>query len=111
MTHREHFFIQLFHLLQAGAIKNAAVGTTIQAGTFAHTAGRTRLFLSPSLICFSLCLSATVGGNVIVNTVAGVPPSPFQANKRLASPVIPGSLSVSHLSDSVALLHINSVSG
>ncbi|XP_027131337.1 E1A-binding protein p400 isoform X3 [Larimichthys crocea] len=46
----------------AGAIKNATVGTTIQA--------------------------ATVGGNVIVNTVAGVPPSPFQANKRLASPVI-----------------------
>ncbi|XP_072244471.1 E1A-binding protein p400 isoform X1 [Leuresthes tenuis] len=50
----------------AGAIKNATVGTTIQA--------------------------ATVGGNVIVNTVAGVPPSPFQANKRLASPVIPGTL-------------------
>ncbi|XP_029998471.1 E1A-binding protein p400 isoform X2 [Sphaeramia orbicularis] len=51
----------------AGAIKNATVGTTIQA--------------------------ATVAGNVIVNTVAGVPPSPFQANKRLASPVIPGTLS------------------
>ncbi|XP_034451277.1 E1A-binding protein p400 isoform X5 [Hippoglossus hippoglossus] len=51
----------------AGAIKNATVGTTLQA--------------------------ATVGGNVIVNTVAGVPPSPFQANKRLASPVIPGTLS------------------
>ncbi|KAM9743655.1 E1A-binding protein p400 isoform 2-T2 [Menidia menidia] len=51
----------------AGAIKNATVGTTIQA--------------------------ATVGGNVIMNTVAGVPPSPFQANKRLASPVIPGTLS------------------
>ncbi|RVE68529.1 hypothetical protein OJAV_G00092590 [Oryzias javanicus] len=51
----------------AGAIKNAAVGSTIQA--------------------------ATVGGNVIVNTVAGVPPSPFQANKRLASSVIPGTLS------------------
>uniref|UniRef100_A0A3B4VM65 E1A binding protein p400 n=1 Tax=Seriola dumerili TaxID=41447 RepID=A0A3B4VM65_SERDU len=34
-----------------------------------------------------------VGGNVIVNTVAGVPPSPFQANKRLASSVIPGTLS------------------
>ncbi|XP_024273165.2 E1A-binding protein p400 isoform X3 [Oncorhynchus tshawytscha] len=52
----------------AGAIKNAAVGT-IQA--------------------------ASVGGNLIVNTVAGVPPSPFQANKRLVSPgqVIPGTLS------------------
>ncbi|XP_014015778.2 E1A-binding protein p400 isoform X9 [Salmo salar] len=53
----------------AGSIKNAAGGTTIQTGT--------------------------VAGNVIVNTVAGVPPSPFQANKRLASPgqVIPGTLS------------------
>uniref|UniRef100_A0A1A8QIW4 E1A binding protein p400 n=1 Tax=Nothobranchius pienaari TaxID=704102 RepID=A0A1A8QIW4_9TELE len=51
----------------AGAMKNATVGTTIQ--------------------------TATVGGNVIVNTVAGVPPSPFQTNKRLASPVIPGTLS------------------
>uniref|UniRef100_A0A8C7PGF4 E1A binding protein p400 n=1 Tax=Oncorhynchus mykiss TaxID=8022 RepID=A0A8C7PGF4_ONCMY len=53
----------------AGAIKNAAGGATIQTGT--------------------------VTGNVIVNTVSGVPPSPFQANKRLASPgqVIPGTLS------------------
>ncbi|XP_069562809.1 E1A-binding protein p400 isoform X5 [Brachyistius frenatus] len=51
----------------AGAIKNATGGTTIQA--------------------------AAVGGNVIVNTVAGVSPSTFQANKRLASPVIPGTLS------------------
>uniref|UniRef100_A0A8C7CFE4 E1A binding protein p400 n=1 Tax=Oncorhynchus kisutch TaxID=8019 RepID=A0A8C7CFE4_ONCKI len=41
---------------------------------------------------------SSVGGNLIVNTVAGVPPSPFQANKRLVSPgqVIPGTLSVSH---------------
>ncbi|XP_043967300.1 E1A-binding protein p400 isoform X7 [Gambusia affinis] len=51
----------------AGAIKSATVGTTIQA--------------------------ATVGGNVIVNTGAGIPQSPFQASKRLASPVIPGTLS------------------
>ncbi|XP_028980355.2 E1A-binding protein p400 isoform X4 [Esox lucius] len=52
-----------------GAIKNATVGTTIQ--------------------------TASVGGNLIVNTVAGVPPSPFQANKRLASPgqVIPPTMS------------------
>uniref|UniRef100_A0A8C8A2F5 E1A binding protein p400 n=1 Tax=Oryzias sinensis TaxID=183150 RepID=A0A8C8A2F5_9TELE len=57
-----------FAFFKAGAIKNAAVGSTLQA--------------------------ATVGGNVIVNTVAGVPPSPFQANKRLASSVIPGTLSV-----------------
>ncbi|XP_043102531.1 E1A-binding protein p400 isoform X7 [Puntigrus tetrazona] len=51
-----------------GAIKTAAVGTSIQPAT------------------------ATVSGNVIVNTVAGVPPGQFQANKRLASPVIPGAL-------------------
>ncbi|XP_058640214.1 E1A-binding protein p400 isoform X1 [Onychostoma macrolepis] len=51
-----------------GAIKTAAVGTSIQPAT------------------------ATVSGNVIVNTVAGVPPGQFQANKRLASPVIPGTL-------------------
>ncbi|XP_052418774.1 E1A-binding protein p400 isoform X2 [Carassius gibelio] len=51
-----------------GAIKTAAVGTSIQQAT------------------------ATVSGNVIVNTVAGVPPGQFQANKRLASPVIPGAL-------------------
>ncbi|XP_039875018.1 E1A-binding protein p400 isoform X3 [Simochromis diagramma] len=51
----------------AGGIKNATVGTTIQA--------------------------ATVGGNVIVNTIAGVPQSPFQPNKRLASSVMPGTLS------------------
>lgn len=41
-------------------------------------------------------LSATVSGNVIVNTVAGVPAATFQPiNKRLASPVIPGTLTVS----------------
>lgn len=51
----------------AGGIKNATVGTTIQ--------------------------TATVGGNVIVNTIAGVPQSPFQPNKRLASSVMPGTLS------------------
>ncbi|XP_067269517.1 E1A-binding protein p400 isoform X2 [Pseudorasbora parva] len=51
-----------------GAIKTAAVGSSIQPAT------------------------ATVSGNVIVNTVAGVPPGQFQANKRLASPVIPGAL-------------------
>ncbi|XP_056319297.1 E1A-binding protein p400 isoform X2 [Danio aesculapii] len=51
-----------------GAIKTAAAGTSIQPA------------------------AATVSGNVIVNTVAGVPPGQFQANKRLASPVIPGAL-------------------
>ncbi|KAL1269607.1 hypothetical protein QQF64_031896 [Cirrhinus molitorella] len=51
-----------------GAIKTAAVGTSIQPVT------------------------ATVSGNVIVNTVAGVPAGQFQVNKRLASPVIPGAL-------------------
>ncbi|XP_062855451.1 E1A-binding protein p400 isoform X2 [Trichomycterus rosablanca] len=51
----------------AGAIKTAAAGTGIQTAT-------------------------AVGGNVIVNTVAGVPAGQFQANKRIASSVIPGAL-------------------
>ncbi|XP_053557849.1 E1A-binding protein p400 [Bombina bombina] len=52
----------------AGTIKTAGTGTGIQA--------------------------ATVSGNVIVNTVAGVPPATFQPiNKRLTSPVLPGTLS------------------
>uniref|UniRef100_W5MG80 E1A binding protein p400 n=1 Tax=Lepisosteus oculatus TaxID=7918 RepID=W5MG80_LEPOC len=52
---------------QAGAIKTAAAGTSIQ--------------------------TAAVSGNVILNTVAGVPASTFQpVNKRLTSPVIPGTL-------------------
>ncbi|MCJ8735402.1 hypothetical protein PDJAM_G00246280 [Pangasius djambal] len=51
----------------AGAIKTSAAGTGIQT-------------------------AAAVGGNVIVNTVASVPPGQFQGNKRLASPVIPGAL-------------------
>ncbi|KAL6456382.1 hypothetical protein MHYP_G00349260, partial [Metynnis hypsauchen] len=50
-----------------GAIKTAAAGTGIQT-------------------------AATVGGNVIVNTVAGVPPGQFQGNKRLASPAITGAV-------------------
>ncbi|XP_058850548.1 E1A-binding protein p400-like isoform X2 [Acipenser ruthenus] len=51
----------------AGTIKTAAVGTSLQ--------------------------TAPVSGNVIVNTVAGVPASSFQpTNKRLASPVIPATL-------------------
>uniref|UniRef100_A0A8C9FGD8 E1A-binding protein p400 n=1 Tax=Pavo cristatus TaxID=9049 RepID=A0A8C9FGD8_PAVCR len=60
-----------FHLC-AGTIKTAVTGTSIQ--------------------------TATVSGNVIVNTVAGVPAATFQPiNKRLASPVIPGTLTVSRL--------------
>uniref|UniRef100_A0A8C9F6Z6 E1A-binding protein p400 n=1 Tax=Pavo cristatus TaxID=9049 RepID=A0A8C9F6Z6_PAVCR len=56
----------------AGTIKTAVTGTSIQ--------------------------TATVSGNVIVNTVAGVPAATFQPiNKRLASPVIPGTLTVSRL--------------
>ncbi|XP_044528989.1 E1A-binding protein p400-like [Gracilinanus agilis] len=54
----------------AGAIKPAVPGTSIQ--------------------------TATVNGNVIMNTVAGVPAATFQPiNKRLASPVIPGPLAAS----------------
>lgn len=67
----------------------------------------TELLVIQQLIHSSVFLPATVGGNVIVNTVAGVPPSPFQANKRLASPVIPGTLSVSHAHLSL-LLWLNS---
>ncbi|KAK3566251.1 hypothetical protein QTP86_030323 [Hemibagrus guttatus] len=51
----------------ASAIKTAAAGTGIQTAT-------------------------AVGGSMIVNTVASVPPGQFQGNKRLASPVIPGAL-------------------
>lgn len=51
----------------AGTIKTAVTGASIQA--------------------------AAVSGNVIVNTVAGVPSATFQPiNKRLASPVVPGTL-------------------
>lgn len=40
--------------------------------------------------------AGTVSGNVIVNTIAGVPAATFQSiNKRLASPVAPGALTVS----------------
>uniref|UniRef100_A0A8C7PII7 E1A binding protein p400 n=1 Tax=Oncorhynchus mykiss TaxID=8022 RepID=A0A8C7PII7_ONCMY len=69
LVERKCFYEKVACVFQAGAIKNAAGGATIQTGT--------------------------VTGNVIVNTVSGVPPSPFQANKRLASPgqVIPGTLS------------------
>lgn len=72
-----------------------------------HMVHITELLVIQQLINSSLFLPATVGGNVIVNTVAGVPPSPFQANKRLASPVIPGTLSVSHAQLSL-LLWLNS---
>ncbi|XP_040203628.1 E1A-binding protein p400-like isoform X1 [Rana temporaria] len=54
----------------AGTIKTAVTGASIQA--------------------------AAVSGNVIVNTVAGVPSATFQPiNKRLGSPVIPGTLAAS----------------
>ncbi|XP_074155978.1 E1A-binding protein p400-like [Sminthopsis crassicaudata] len=54
----------------AGTIKPAVTGTSIQ--------------------------TATVNGNVIVSTVAGIPAATFQPiNKRLASPAIPGPLAAS----------------
>ncbi|XP_041423099.1 E1A-binding protein p400 isoform X2 [Xenopus laevis] len=60
----------------AGAIKTAVTGASIQA--------------------------AAVSGNGIVNTVAGVPSATFQPiNKRLASPVIPGTLTASSGSQQV----------
>ncbi|VFV36449.1 low quality protein: e1a-binding [Lynx pardinus] len=57
-------------VLQAGAIKTSVTGTSMPTGT--------------------------VSGNVIVNTIAGVPAATFQSiNKRLASPVAPGALTTS----------------
>nr|XP_060641640.1 E1A-binding protein p400 isoform X5 [Anolis sagrei ordinatus] len=64
----------------AGTMKNSATGTSIQ--------------------------TATVTGNVIVNTVAGVPATTFQPiNKRLASPVIPGALATSGGTAAAQVVH------
>ncbi|XP_062487540.1 E1A-binding protein p400 isoform X16 [Pezoporus occidentalis] len=64
----------------AGTIKTAVTGTSIQ--------------------------TATVSGNVIVNTVAGVPAATFQPiNKRLASPVIPGTLTTSGGTATAQVVH------
>ncbi|KAI1233030.1 hypothetical protein IHE44_0006220 [Lamprotornis superbus] len=64
----------------AGTIKTAVTGTSIQ--------------------------TATVSGNVIVNTVAGVPAAAFQPiNKRLASPVIPGTLTTSGGTATAQVVH------
>uniref|UniRef100_A0A8C3SZM3 E1A-binding protein p400 n=1 Tax=Chelydra serpentina TaxID=8475 RepID=A0A8C3SZM3_CHESE len=64
------------------------------------------LFCSSSLMFFLGLLSATVSGNVIVNTVAGVPAATFQPiNKRLASPVIPGTLTTSGGTSSAQVVH------
>uniref|UniRef100_A0A8B9CHA2 E1A binding protein p400 n=1 Tax=Anser brachyrhynchus TaxID=132585 RepID=A0A8B9CHA2_9AVES len=66
--------------LYAGTIKTAVTGTSIQ--------------------------TATVSGNVIVNTVAGVPAATFQPiNKRLASPVIPGTLTTSGGTATAQVVH------
>uniref|UniRef100_A0A8C2U883 E1A binding protein p400 n=1 Tax=Coturnix japonica TaxID=93934 RepID=A0A8C2U883_COTJA len=68
-----------FHL-HAGTIKTAVTGTSMQ--------------------------TATVSGNVIVNTVAGVPAATFQPiNKRLASPVIPGTLTTSGGTAAAQVVH------
>uniref|UniRef100_A0A8C4USG0 E1A binding protein p400 n=1 Tax=Falco tinnunculus TaxID=100819 RepID=A0A8C4USG0_FALTI len=64
----------------AGTIKTAVTGTSIQ--------------------------TATVSGNVIVNTVAGVPAATFQPiNKRLASPVMPGTLTTSGGTATAQVVH------
>uniref|UniRef100_A0A8C9CBN9 E1A binding protein p400 n=1 Tax=Phocoena sinus TaxID=42100 RepID=A0A8C9CBN9_PHOSS len=48
----------------------------------------------------------TVSGNVIVNTIAGVPAATFQSiNKRLASPVAPGALTTSGGSAPAQVVH------
>lgn len=50
--------------------------------------------------------AGTVSGNVIVNTIAGVPAATFQSiNKRLASPVAPGALTTSGGSAPAQVVH------
>jgi len=50
--------------------------------------------------------TGTVSGNVIVNTIAGVPAATFQSiNKRLASPVAPGALTTSGGSAPAQVVH------
>uniref|UniRef100_A0A8C3NMM5 Uncharacterized protein n=1 Tax=Geospiza parvula TaxID=87175 RepID=A0A8C3NMM5_GEOPR len=74
---RSHLCAQM---AAAGTIKTAVTGTSIQ--------------------------TATVSGNVIVNTVAGVPAATFQPiNKRLASPVIPGTLTTSGGTATAQVVH------
>uniref|UniRef100_A0A3P8YXN5 E1A binding protein p400 n=1 Tax=Esox lucius TaxID=8010 RepID=A0A3P8YXN5_ESOLU len=87
---------------QAGATQVVAGATQTQAGSAAGLAPAPGL-PQPAAVAGATPVPNTavlvspgkhptsVGGNLIVNTVAGVPPSPFQANKRLASPgqVIP----------------------
>ncbi|XP_023576411.1 E1A-binding protein p400 isoform X3 [Octodon degus] len=64
----------------AGTIKTSVTGTSIPTGT--------------------------VSGNVIVNTIAGVPAATFQSiNKRLASPVAPGTLTTSGGSAPAQVVH------
>ncbi|XP_045881878.1 E1A-binding protein p400 isoform X10 [Meles meles] len=67
-------------VLQAGAMKTSVTGTSMPTGT--------------------------VSGNVIVNTIAGVPAATFQSiNKRLASPVAPGALTTSGGSAPAQVVH------
>ncbi|XP_045670643.1 E1A-binding protein p400 isoform X10 [Ursus americanus] len=67
-------------VLQAGAIKTSVTGTSLPTGT--------------------------VSGNVIVNTIAGVPAATFQSiNKRLASPAAPGALTTSGGSAPAQVVH------
>ncbi|XP_048369923.1 E1A-binding protein p400 isoform X5 [Sphaerodactylus townsendi] len=64
----------------AGTMKTSVTGTSIQ--------------------------TATVSGNVIVNTVPGAPSATFQPiNKRLASPVIPGTLAASGGAATAQVVH------
>uniref|UniRef100_A0A669PWR5 E1A binding protein p400 n=1 Tax=Phasianus colchicus TaxID=9054 RepID=A0A669PWR5_PHACC len=64
------------------------------------------LFFTILFLILIFFLSATVSGNVIVNTVAGVPAATFQPiNKRLASPVIPGTLTTSGGTAAAQVVH------
>ena len=84
-------------LQQAGAIKTSVTGTSMPAGKKPHGEMPHLEMSSLPSSCLTPSLSAgTVSGNVIVNTIAGVPAATFQSiNKRLASPVAPGALTVS----------------
>ncbi|XP_015274457.1 PREDICTED: E1A-binding protein p400-like, partial [Gekko japonicus] len=70
----------------AGTMKTSVTGTSIQ--------------------------TATVSGNVIVNTVPGAPAATFQPiNKRLASPVIPGTLAASGGAATAQVVHTQQRTG
>ncbi|XP_063000309.1 E1A-binding protein p400 isoform X3 [Elgaria multicarinata webbii] len=83
---------------QPQAVVQAAVTTVANTAVLAGT-------MKTSVTGTSI-QTATVSGNVIVNTVGGVPATTFQPiNKRLASPVIPGTLATSGGTAAAQVVH------